>query len=119
MLKLIVETELVEGVLAEEVDSRQGQTSLAHTALHHLKYLSTGRRGEGREIHVSYNHVNREIALFYLPRDDDRNTEYCEGRGGQRSPGLQLSDIGSNPSSVLTILFDLLLVLLVSTQSVM
>ena len=46
MLKLIVEAELVEGVLAEEVDSRQGQTSLAHTALHHLKYLSTGRRGE-------------------------------------------------------------------------
>ena len=118
MLKLIVQTELVEGVLAEEVDSRQGQTSLAHTALHHLKYLSTGRE-EGRGREISYNHVNREIALFYLPRDDDRNTEYCDGRGGQRSPGLQLSDIGSNPSSVLTILFDLLLVLLVSTQSVM
>jgi len=42
MFELIIEAALVEGMLAEEVDGREGETTLAHAALHHLKDLSTG-----------------------------------------------------------------------------
>ena len=49
MLKLVVQAVLVEGVLAEEVDSRERETTLAQTALHHLEHLGTaegrGKRG--------------------------------------------------------------------------
>ena len=42
MFEFIIEAALVEGMLAEEVDSGEGETTLAHAALHHLKDLSTG-----------------------------------------------------------------------------
>ena len=50
MLKLIVQTALMEGVLTEKVNGRESQTALAQTALHHLKDLGTewGRVGGGR-----------------------------------------------------------------------
>ena len=41
MFKLVYKTVLVEGVLAEKVDGREGEATLAHAALHHLKHLST------------------------------------------------------------------------------
>lgn len=42
LLWVVMETVLVEGVLAEEVDGWQDEAPLAQTALHHLKYLRTG-----------------------------------------------------------------------------
>ncbi len=53
MLKFVIQAILMEGVLTEEVDGREGQTTLAQAALHHLEHLGTGRRGgeggEGKE----------------------------------------------------------------------
>ena len=43
VLKLIVKATLVEGVLAEEVDCREGEASLAQAALHHLEDLGAVR----------------------------------------------------------------------------
>ena len=43
IFKLIIETALMEGVLAEEVDGGWRQPSLAQTALHHLEDLRTKR----------------------------------------------------------------------------
>ena len=43
VLKLIVKATLVEGVLAEEVDCREGEATLAQAALHHLEDLGTVR----------------------------------------------------------------------------
>ena len=45
MLQFVLETVLVEGVFAEEVDGREAESSSAQTALHHLKYLGTRGRG--------------------------------------------------------------------------
>ena len=43
VLKLIVKATLMEGVLAEEVDCREGEATLAQAALHHLEDLGTVR----------------------------------------------------------------------------
>ena len=49
MLHLVLETVLMEGVFAEEVNGRQAESSTTETTLHHLEYLSTGEREGGRE----------------------------------------------------------------------
>ena len=53
MLKLIIQAALVEGVFTEKVNSREGQTTFAKTALHHLKDFGTsgvsGERERERE----------------------------------------------------------------------
>lgn len=41
LFELVIETVLVEGVFAEEVDGRQGQRTHAQTTLHDLEHLGT------------------------------------------------------------------------------
>ena len=41
ILKLVIETALMEGMLTEEVDSWERETSLAQSTLHHLEDLGT------------------------------------------------------------------------------
>ena len=46
LFKLIIQAILVEGVLTQEVDSRQGEATLALTTLHYLEDLGTEKEEE-------------------------------------------------------------------------